>query len=97
MISWYHKATEQGHSPSQAKLSAMYMTDKSIPQDDVIAYALLNLVSISDNDTRNLRDLLVKRMTPEQIQQGQLLAKKLSRLGNFKNAYQSWVNSQEIP
>jgi TPR repeat protein len=59
-----------------SNLGSMYADGKGVPKDDVLAYMWANLSSVHGGEkTRELRDLLEKRMSGTQIEE----AKRLSR------------------
>ena len=54
----------------------MYSNGEGVPKDDVNAYAWYNVASANgyDDGSKN-RDIIAKRMTPEQIAKAQELSK----------------------
>ncbi|MFH1371918.1 MAG: tetratricopeptide repeat protein [Planctomycetota bacterium] len=76
-IKWYTKAAEQGNKEAQVMLGAIY----SLSQDYVEAYKWLILATAqataqSDMYIFNYRDNLKDRMSPQQIDEAQKLAKE---------------------
>jgi len=86
---WYRKAAEQGYAVAQNNLGVLYANGQGVPRSNVIAYALYNLAAANDprNQTAvNNRQKISKRMTPQEIQEGQQLTQKLMERGNFLKA-----------
>jgi TPR repeat protein len=76
-IRWTRLAAEQGHWYSQGLLGSKYALGDGVPQDYVQAYFWLVLSAAQGNkDAVMARDLLIDRMTPQQIAQGQQLARE---------------------
>ena len=78
---WYKKAAEQGDRDAQNILGAMYERGKGIPKDFVEAYKWFSISGEGDIDNgtneygRKYREMIGKRMTPDQITEAQRLAK----------------------
>jgi uncharacterized protein len=73
---WWIKAAEQGDARAQSSLGVMYAKGEGVPQDYVRAYAWGNVGSANGSDNgSDLRDLVAKEMTPEQIAEAQKLSK----------------------
>jgi hypothetical protein len=76
-IRWTRLAAEQGYSYSQGLLAAKYALGDGVPQDYVQAYFWIILSAAQGNKKAVVaRDLLLDRMTPQQIAQGQQLARE---------------------
>jgi len=81
---WFRKAAEQGHADAQYFLGAMYGTGQGVPQDSVLAYMWLNLAaarfSASEGEKRGMvilnGEIIASKMTPEQIDEAQRLARE---------------------
>ena len=75
-VKWYRKAAEQGDAPAQYNLGLMYEYGQGVPKDDVNAYAWYNVGSANgyDGASKN-REIVAKRMTPEQLSEAQELSK----------------------
>lgn len=75
-VVWFRKAAEQGHAEAQQVLGLMYRyTIGGMPQDVVIAYMLWNLAAANGSaNAIEQRAALVRKMTPEQIEEGQALS-----------------------
>ena len=75
-VSWYRRAAEQGHPSAQINLGLMYNYGKGVPQDYVSAHTLFNLAGAQGNENgRQARDRLAKKMTARQIAEAQRRAR----------------------
>jgi TPR repeat protein len=73
---WYRKAAEQGHAGAQNNLGFIYADGQGVPQDYVQAHKWLNLSAAQGEAiAAENRDIIAKRMTPEQIAEAQKLAR----------------------
>ena len=73
---WYRLAAEQGHAQAQFNLGTMYDNGSGVPMDEVIAYMWLSLsVSLGIQEAAKTRDVLTRRMTPEQLTRAQKLVR----------------------
>ena len=75
-VKWYGKSAEQGDAMAQHSLGAMYGNGDGVPQDYAKAYMFFNLASVSHDEARKSRDKVIKRMTKEQIAEGQKLTRE---------------------
>jgi TPR repeat protein len=76
-VRWYRKAAEQGLAASQGALAEMYYHGRGVPQDYQLAYMWSSLAAAAGDVTAtNNRDVLASIMTPEQIAEGQRLARE---------------------
>jgi len=74
-VKWYRKAAEQGIAAAQANLGNMYAQGKGVPQDYVKAHKWYNLAGAGGNNQgKQNRDVLEKKMTPSQVTEAQKLA-----------------------
>lgn len=75
-VIWFRKAAEQGHAEAQQVLGLMYRYHiGGMPQDVVIAYMLWNLAAANGSaNAIEQRAVLVRKMTPEQVEEGQALS-----------------------
>ncbi|MYN07596.1 tetratricopeptide repeat protein [Pseudoduganella aquatica] len=75
-VIWFRKAAEQGHPDAQQTLGLMYRYHiGGMPQDNVLAYMLWNLAAASGSmNAAEQRAAVVRKMTPEQIEEGQALS-----------------------
>ena len=75
---WFRKAGEQGLALAQHSLGVMYASGDGVPSNDVKACAWYIQSAFNGHpDGVKERDLIAKKMTPEQIAQAQALSKKL--------------------
>ena len=75
-IRWYLAGAEQGYADAQANLGVIYGNGLGIPQDYVLAHMWSNLAASSGNkDAQRNRDILARRMTPDQVAEAQRLAR----------------------
>jgi TPR repeat protein len=74
-VKWYRKAAEQGGAEAQGHFGSMYTNGTGIAQNDVLAHMWTNLARAQGNEVagENMQ-LLINRMTPEQIAEAQRLA-----------------------
>ena len=74
---WFAKEAEQGHAQAQFNLGAMYDDGKGVVQDYVKAHMWYNLAaSQGNNDARKNRDIIERKMTPQQMADAQGLARE---------------------
>ena len=73
-VKWYRLAAEQGDAKAQFKLGLMCALGRGVPQNDTKAYALLSVVKARGHDVKSALDIVKKRLTPEQLAEGQRLA-----------------------
>jgi TPR repeat protein len=75
-VTWFRKAAEQGHADAQQVLGLMYRYHiGGMPEDNVLAYMLWNLAAAGGNaNAAEQRAAVAKKMTPEQIEEGQALS-----------------------
>jgi TPR repeat protein len=77
-IYWFTKAAEQGSWHAQRGLGMAYSEGKGVLQNYVIAYAWFNIAASQNIDVaKTNRETLSKKMTPNQIEEGQKLSKEL--------------------
>ena len=80
-VKWYKMAAEQRDSiliaaTAQKNLGGMYVNGKGVAQDNIQAHKWLNIAAANGNkDGRERRDIVEKRMTPDQIAEAQKLAR----------------------
>jgi TPR repeat protein len=74
---WFRKAADQGEAMGQFNLGRMYFNGTGVPKDYVQAYLWTNLPAAQElKKAVNMRDSLVKALTPSQIEAGQKLVRK---------------------
>jgi TPR repeat protein len=73
-------AADQGYYAAMHELGLMYFDGKGVPQDFVTAYMWLNLAAArspaEETNAAEARDEIARKMTREQIAEGQKLARK---------------------
>ena len=76
-VKWYRLAADQGYASAQYILGLVYLFgQEGVPQDYVQAHMWLNLAAAQGNaDGEKNRDLVAKRMTPQQIERAQELGR----------------------
>ena len=73
----YRPLAEQGHAAAQYNLGLMYANGKGVPQDYVQAHMWFNIAAAQDNENaREQRDIVAKRITPAQVAEAQALARE---------------------
>jgi len=76
-VFWFLLAAKQGHGLALVKLGSMYEGGRGVTQDYVQAYKWYDLGARRNEKTgEQLRDELVKRMTPAQVAEAQRLTKE---------------------
>jgi len=79
---WYRKSADQGYAYSQAALAGLYSLGHGVPQNKALAFMWMTLAS-RGMEAGSTRDelaakitALVAQMTPQEIAEGQRLAKE---------------------
>ena len=73
---WYRKAAEKGNALAQILLANLYLEGRGLPQSLVDAHMWYNLAAAAGVSlAAEYRDLIEKRMTPDQITRAQELAR----------------------
>ena len=76
-VKWFTRASEQGDAHAQTKLAAMISLGEGVIQDNVYAHMWLNISRANGHKNGNkLIEILVKKMTPSQIEKAQDLARE---------------------
>jgi len=76
-VRWYRLAAQQGDPIAQHNLSAMYLNGQGVSQDYVRAHMWSNIVAVSGvKQSIEYRDKIASRMTPQQIEQAQRMARE---------------------
>jgi uncharacterized protein len=76
-VKWFRKAAEQGDAKGQLSLGIMYGDGTGVPQDYVEAHKWYNLAAVEGTENASkFRDIIAKKMTPEQIAEAQKLARE---------------------
>jgi TPR repeat protein len=81
---WYKKAAVSGSDRAQMGVAISYYTGRGAPKDYVEAYAWANLAAASGKVERSkeLREDIEAKLSPEQIAEGQQRSKELNKLIN---------------
>lgn len=81
---WYKKAAVSGSDRAQMGVALSYYTGRGAPKDYVEAYAWANLAAASGKVERSkeLREDIEAKLSPEQIAEGQQRSKELNKLIN---------------
>ncbi len=71
------KAAEQGDAQAQYDLGVMYDSGQGIPEDDVQAYAWLNVAAAQGFDSaQKVKERIAKNMTGDEIAEAQKLSRE---------------------
>lgn len=74
-LKWYRLAAEQGDVKAQYNLSVMYYNGVGVPQNGIMAYVWSSLAAAQGHEEgRHNRDIIVRQLTPEQLERGQDIA-----------------------
>ena len=76
-VKWFRKAAEQNNAVAQANLGVCYYNGQGVEKDYAEAYAWFNLASKTDKEAAEVRDLLEKNMSPQQVADAQKRTKEL--------------------
>lgn len=83
---WFRKAAEQGYASAQGNLAVRYEDGEGVAKDFVEAYAWYNLASVTHKDSAQNRDELEKKMTTQQVADGQKRTRELRAMIDAKAA-----------
>ncbi len=76
-VKWYRLSAEQGDAKAQLNLGLMYATGQGVIQNYIQAHMWFNIAGANGyEDGRKNRDIIEKRMTPDQIAEAQKLARE---------------------
>ena len=76
-VKWWRLAADQGNADAQYNLGVAYYSGYGVTQDYAEAHKWLNLAAAAgDPKAGELRDIVAKAMTPEQIAEAQRLARE---------------------
>ncbi|NCZ99975.1 MAG: sel1 repeat family protein [Betaproteobacteria bacterium] len=76
-VRWYQLAAKQGKAQAQNNLGRMYGLGKGVLQDYTRAHMWLNIAAITGKKNRvEGRDLVASKMTAQQIEQAQRMARE---------------------
>jgi len=77
-VKWYRKAAEQGHASAQFNLGFMYANGQGVPQNYSDAYVWFSLAAATGHeDAIYNRDVVVKKLSPQDLSAAQQRAAKL--------------------
>jgi len=80
---WYLMAAEQGNKVAQCQASRLHMMGAGVPKDDVEAYKWANLAAAQgDMAAKKILMILERRMSKEEVKQGQELSRLHKELGS---------------
>ena len=83
-VRWYKLAAVQGEASAQFNLGARYSTGQGVLQDNTRAHMWFNIAAIGgDSDSAKGRDTTARKMTAQQIEQAQRMARECMA-SNFK-------------
>jgi TPR repeat protein len=77
---WFRKAAQQGIAEAQWLLGESYYYGNGVAKDQVEGYAWVNLGAMTDEFAKKTRAVLEKRLTAQQIADGQRRSAELSAL-----------------
>jgi TPR repeat protein len=75
-VRWYRLAAQQGHSNAQHNLGIMYGLGQGVLQDYVRAHMWFNIAAVNGISSVKNRDTMASKMTPQQIEQAQRMARE---------------------
>jgi uncharacterized protein len=74
---WEQRAADQGYIGSLSEVASMYADGMGVPQDYVRGYMWYRVAAAQGDDNADARrDLLAKKMTPDQIAEAEKLARE---------------------
>jgi hypothetical protein len=77
-IKWYREFAEQGNAAAQHRLGIMYCDGRGTSKDSVRGYAWLSIAASNGHvGSRKKKETLAKKMTKEQIAEGQKMSREL--------------------
>ena len=83
-VRWYRLAAKSGFNNAQHNLGFMYSNGRGVVQDYVRAHMWFNIAAVNgDNMSVENRDIVARKMTPQQIEQAQRMARECMA-SNFK-------------
>ncbi len=73
----FHSAAQQGNARAQSNLGVLYFEGQGVLQDYTRAHMWFNIAAIAgDKDSVTNRDLAASKMTAQQIEQAQRMARE---------------------
>ena len=85
-VKWFRKAADQGHGRSHWALAECYLEGVGVPKDTIEGYAYWNLGGIKSPFARAILTDLEKKMSREEIAEGQRRARELQKEIEAKTA-----------
>jgi len=77
-VKWFRKAAEQGYASAQYNIGSAYYNGRGVPEDYVAGYAWFSVAAASGGDNaRKNRDIIKGRLTPSQLDRGQVMAREI--------------------
>ena len=73
-VEWYRRAAEQGHAPAQLRLGVSLARGDGAPQDWKGSYYWLYLAATQESQAIEYRELVAKRLSPEEVRDVQAKA-----------------------
>jgi TPR repeat protein len=84
-VRWYQLAAKQGYADAQNSLGLMFGDGQGVAQDYVRAHMWLSIGAVGgDSRSAKNRDIMARKMTPQQIAEAQRMAREC-QARNFKN------------
>ncbi|NDE05666.1 MAG: sel1 repeat family protein, partial [Flavobacteriia bacterium] len=76
-VRWYRLAALQGNTKAQNNLGVMYGVGQGVAQDNPRAHMWFNIAAVN-NDRKSVegRDLIARKMTPQQVEHAQRMARE---------------------
>jgi TPR repeat protein len=99
-VQWFRKAAQQGDSKALALLGYGYEHGQGVPQNKVVAYALLNLaitLNVPDLDAVSKeRASLAANMTAQETNAGQALSQEMGHPDNLLQALDQYLAASDV-
>jgi hypothetical protein len=92
-VQWYRKAAAQGNDHAQAHLGSLYAVGRGVPQNNVVAYALFNLLATPASSVIKIRSFLTTLMSQQEIEAGQALTRRMNAPGQLLKALDDYMAS----
>ena len=83
-LMWYRKAAESGNKDAPNNMGVMYMTGQGVLRDYIKAYMWFTIAGKADPEAAGNKKFLVRKMTSEEIGQGETLAIEWLQIRNHK-------------
>jgi len=81
---WLRQAATHGNAQAQSNLGVAFNMGRGVPQDPIKAYAWLSIaVAAGDSIAATNRDVVARKLSPQQLEQAKGLAKDCQQ-GNLK-------------